>query len=138
MRRGSDCSYTYTADKINASLPWKQRHRGSGPGGGGIQPLLPAGNPKDGPGAVIDLSSSMMLPPRGFETARSDGSSPNVHREKFTLFPPFEAKQHPFGNYWTCIGGLGEVVGVLPIKAQTDQLVQRFFECVDPLYPYVI
>ncbi|KAF2165804.1 hypothetical protein M409DRAFT_24091 [Zasmidium cellare ATCC 36951] len=57
--------------------------------------------------------------------------------ERFTLFPHYENKQHPFGNYWTCIGGLSEVVGVLPSKSQADLLVEKYFNAVDPLYPVI-
>lgn len=88
-----------------------------------MQPLLPAQNP-EGIGSVVSLSLSMFNSSRCIDAARSDGSSPRMHRERFTLFQPFEAKPHPFGNYWTCIGGLGEVVGVLPNKAQSDLLVK--------------
>lgn len=63
--------------------------------------------------------------------------SPPIQRERFTLFPLYETKQHPFGNYWTFQGGLVELVGVLPSKQQADVLVGIYFECVDPLYPIV-
>jgi len=43
--------------------------------------------------------------------------------------------EHPFANYWTCEGGLPEVVGVLPDKVQADILLTQYFECVDPVYP---
>ena len=42
---------------------------------------------------------------------------------------------HPFQNYWTCEGGLPEVISVLPDKLQADILLARYFECVDPVYP---
>lgn len=45
--------------------------------------------------------------------------------------------QHPFANYWTCQGGVPEVIGVLPSKDQADILVAKYFECVDPVYPFV-
>ncbi|KAL5612033.1 hypothetical protein BROUX41_000405 [Berkeleyomyces rouxiae] len=45
--------------------------------------------------------------------------------------------QHPFANYWTCEGGLPEVISVIPSKAQTDSLMARYFECVDPVYPMI-
>ncbi|KAK4977406.1 hypothetical protein LTR66_010729 [Elasticomyces elasticus] len=45
--------------------------------------------------------------------------------------------QHPFSNYWTCQGGLPEVIGVLPSKDQADILIARYFECVDPVYPFL-
>ncbi|KAI9645588.1 hypothetical protein NHQ30_006330 [Ciborinia camelliae] len=43
--------------------------------------------------------------------------------------------EHPFANYWTCQGGLPEVISVLPAKGQADILMERYFECVDPVYP---
>ncbi|KAA8571891.1 hypothetical protein EYC84_001843 [Monilinia fructicola] len=43
--------------------------------------------------------------------------------------------EHPFANYWTCQGGLPEVISVLPVKEQADMLMERYFECVDPVYP---
>ena len=45
--------------------------------------------------------------------------------------------QHPFSNYWTCQGGLPEVITVLPSKEQADILVARYFEVVDPVYPFI-
>ncbi|KAI1814315.1 fungal-specific transcription factor domain-containing protein [Poronia punctata] len=45
--------------------------------------------------------------------------------------------EHPFANYWTCEGGLPEVIGVLPEKLQADILLGQYFECVDPVYPMV-
>ncbi|KAL3955354.1 hypothetical protein ACCO45_010917 [Purpureocillium lilacinum] len=45
--------------------------------------------------------------------------------------------EHPFANYWTCEGGLPEVISVLPEKIQADILLARYFECVDPVYPMI-
>lgn len=45
--------------------------------------------------------------------------------------------EHPFANYWTCEGGLQEVISVFPEKMQADILVGRYFECVDPVYPMI-
>jgi hypothetical protein len=45
--------------------------------------------------------------------------------------------EHPFANYWTCEGGLPEVISVLPDKIQADVLLERYFECVDPVYPMI-
>ena len=45
--------------------------------------------------------------------------------------------EHPFANYWTCEGGLPEVVAVLPDKIQADILINTYFECVDPVYPMI-
>jgi hypothetical protein len=45
--------------------------------------------------------------------------------------------EHPFANYWTCQGGLPETISVLPEKVQADILLDRYFECVDPVYPMI-
>ncbi|POR39089.1 Zn(II)2Cys6 transcription factor, partial [Tolypocladium paradoxum] len=45
--------------------------------------------------------------------------------------------EHPFANYWTCEGGLPEVISVLPDKIQADILLARYFECVDAVYPMI-
>lgn len=45
--------------------------------------------------------------------------------------------EHPFANYWTCEGGLPEVISVLPDKLQADILLGQYFECVDPVYPMI-
>jgi hypothetical protein len=45
--------------------------------------------------------------------------------------------EHPFANYWTCQGGLAETISVLPEKLQADILLERYFECVDPVYPMI-
>ncbi|CAK1362026.1 putative transcriptional regulatory protein [Cercospora beticola] len=45
--------------------------------------------------------------------------------------------QHPFANYWTCQGGLPEVVTVLPNKDQADILVSKYFEIIDSVYPFI-
>lgn len=45
--------------------------------------------------------------------------------------------EHPFSNYWTCQGGLPEVISVLPEKIQADILLERYFEVVDGVYPMI-
>lgn len=45
--------------------------------------------------------------------------------------------EHPFANYWTCQGGLPETISVLPDKMQAGILLERYFECVDPVYPMI-
>ncbi|KAK4553748.1 hypothetical protein LTR86_009246 [Recurvomyces mirabilis] len=45
--------------------------------------------------------------------------------------------QHPFSNYWTCQGGLPEVISVMPSKDQADILIEKYFESVDPVYPFM-
>ena len=47
------------------------------------------------------------------------------------------SSQHPFSNYWTHQGGLTEVIQVLPSKEQSDILVAKYFEAVDPVYPMI-
>ena len=48
---------------------------------------------------------------------------------------PSNTDRHPFSNYWTLTGGLGEVVSVLPSKEQADILINKYFDSVDPIYP---
>lgn len=45
--------------------------------------------------------------------------------------------EHPFNNYWTALGGLPEVVRVLPTKLEADILLERYFDSVDPVYPMI-
>ena len=45
--------------------------------------------------------------------------------------------EHPFSNYWTLSGGLAEVVQVLPSKDQSDILIAKYFDVVDPVYPMI-
>lgn len=45
--------------------------------------------------------------------------------------------QHPFLNYWTMQGGLPEVISVMPSKEQADILIAKYFEAVDPVYPFI-
>lgn len=40
---------------------------------------------------------------------------------------------NPFPNYWTLRGGFTEVVQVLPRKEQTEVLLEKYFESVDPI-----
>ena len=79
------------------------------------------------------------FPRRSFSQS-SSGSSPfllsNIPYSNSTPSNVFGiGSEHPFANYWTCQGGLPEVIGVLPSKDQTDILAERYFTCVDPIYP---
>lgn len=72
----------------------------------------------------------------------SSGSSPyllsNVPYSKSSPSNVFGVgSQHPFSNYWTCQGGLPEVISVLPSKEQADILIAKYFEVVDPVYPFI-
>ncbi|KAK0918889.1 hypothetical protein LTR91_008711 [Friedmanniomyces endolithicus] len=72
----------------------------------------------------------------------SNGSSPyllsNVPYSQSSPSNVFGiGSQHPFSNYWTCQGGLPEVISVMPSKEQADILIARYFEAVDPVYPFI-
>ncbi|EMC96459.1 hypothetical protein BAUCODRAFT_122462 [Baudoinia panamericana UAMH 10762] len=72
----------------------------------------------------------------------SNGSSPyllsNVPYAQSTPSNVFGVgSQHPFSNYWTCSGGLPEVISVMPSKEQADILIAKYFEVVDPVYPFL-
>ena len=72
----------------------------------------------------------------------SSGSSPyllsNVPYAKSSPSNVFGVgSQHPFSNYWTCAGGLPEVVSVMPSKEQADILIAKYFEIVDGVYPFL-
>nr|POE94596.1 putative transcriptional regulatory protein [Quercus suber] len=85
-------------------------------------------------------------PSKGHKTHRkswsSTGSLPfllsNVPYSKSSPSNVFGVgSQHPFSNYWTCQGGLPEVISVLPSKEQADILIAKYFETVDPVYPFL-
>lgn len=72
----------------------------------------------------------------------SAGSSPyllsNVPYAKSSPSNVFGVgSQHPFSNYWTCAGGLPEVISVMPSKEQADILIAKYFEVVDGVYPFI-
>ncbi|KAK5174915.1 uncharacterized protein LTR77_000051 [Saxophila tyrrhenica] len=72
----------------------------------------------------------------------SSGSSPyllsNVPYAKSSPSNVFGVgSQHPFSNYWTCAGGLPEVLSVMPSKEQADILIAKYFEVVDGVYPFI-
>ncbi|KAI1409127.1 fungal-specific transcription factor domain-containing protein [Hypoxylon sp. FL1857] len=62
-------------------------------------------------------------------------SIPNIADRASNVFGI--GSEHPFANYWTCEGGLPEVIGVLPEKLQADILLSQYYECVDPVYPII-
>ncbi|KJY00112.1 Zn(II)2Cys6 transcription factor like protein [Zymoseptoria brevis] len=91
--------------------------------------------------AANGLGPSIDRPPRPTQGA-SQGASPFlVSNIPFTQSSPSNVfgvgSQHPFSNYWTCQGGLPEVISVLPSKDQADLLIAKFFEVVDPVYPFI-
>lgn len=96
---------------------------------GSIKPVLP--NLADRGILTGDMAT------RG-SVASSTGLLSNVPFSHQTASNVFGiGSEHPFANYWTCEGGLPEVIGVLPEKLQADILLNQYFECVDPIYPMV-
>ncbi|KAH9812639.1 Fungal specific transcription factor domain [Teratosphaeria destructans] len=76
------------------------------------------------------------------KSSSSHGSSPFMlsnppysHSSPSNVFGV--GSQHPFSNYWTCEGGLAEVISVLPSKDQADILIATYFEAVDPVLPFM-
>jgi hypothetical protein len=95
----------------------------------GIQPVLP--NIADRGTLIRDTAT------RG-SVASSAGLLSNIPFSHPTASNVFGiGSEHPFANYWTCEGGLPEVIGVLPDKLQADILLSQYFECVDPVYPMI-
>jgi hypothetical protein len=83
--------------------------------------------------AVADTDSASRA-----SVALSTGLMSNVPYTKASSSNVFGiGSEHPFANYWTCQGGLQEVISVLPEKVQVDALLSRYFECVDPVYPMI-
>jgi hypothetical protein len=82
------------------------------------------------------MSGDLEMTSRGI--ALSTGLLSNVPYSLPTASNVFGiGSEHPFANYWTCEGGLPEVISVLPEKIQADILLGRYFECVDPVYPMI-
>lgn len=82
------------------------------------------------------MSGDLEMASRGI--ALSTGLLSNVPYSLPTASNVFGiGSEHPFANYWTCEGGLPEVISVLPEKVQADILLGRYFECVDPVYPMI-
>lgn len=89
---------------------------------------------------------SATIPPTTLVISRSNESpqQPNANPNNSNDYMAQSASnvfgigsEHPFANYWTCQGGLAEVISVLPEKIQADILLSRYFETVDSVYPYI-
>ena len=92
-------------------------------------------NTTDNGWSSIDSHSHMT--PRG-STASSPYTISNVPYSSTTPSNVFGmGTQHPFLNYWTMQGGLPEVISVMPSKEQADILIAKYFEAVDPVYPFI-
>ncbi|ODA76704.1 hypothetical protein RJ55_07975 [Drechmeria coniospora] len=134
IRRQSDCKYAHVANLleersrsvVNARRMTKPPRPPSAYGN------LSTPNIADR-GAIIDHDASS----RG-AVALSIGLLSNVPYSVTGASNVFGiGSEHPFANYWTCDGGLAEVILVLPDKIQADILLARYFECVDPVYPMI-
>ena len=105
----------------------------------------------------VNAASSTDLPSPASDAKEWSGAentvSPTTARFPSTI-PPFQVtnlpysqsspsnvfgvgSQHPFANWWTIYGGLPEVISVLPSKDQADILIAKYFEAVDPVYPFI-
>lgn len=103
--------------------------------------------PKKRSGGQTDRPFNTNAADRGFNTNRISSLSSMAIATSAGLLSnvPYSApgssnvfgigSEHPFANYWTCEGGLPEVISVLPDKLQADILIACYFECVDPVYP---
>ncbi|KAK0750972.1 fungal-specific transcription factor domain-containing protein [Schizothecium vesticola] len=133
IKRQTECSYAPVAnllEETNRSTTNGRRMTKAPKKKLGIQrPTLPA---------VADrgFSSNRPNPLNSIAIATSTGLLSNVPYSSSGSSNLFGVgSEHPFANYWTCEGGLPEVISVLPDKLQADILLSRYFECVDPVYP---
>ncbi|KAL7915657.1 fungal-specific transcription factor domain-containing protein [Trichoderma velutinum] len=135
IKRQTECIYAHVANVI------EETSRSAANGRRMTKP------PKKKPGSFGKLpvpniadrnaNSSDETPSRG-AIALSIGLLSNVPYSVATASNVFGiGSEHPFANYWTCEGGLPEVISVLPEKLQADILLSRYFECVDPVYPMI-
>jgi hypothetical protein len=100
-------------------------------------PMAINGEGKSPGGAKLDLRPPQRTDSRG-STSSSLGLLSNIPYTNPSASNVFGiGSEHPFANYWTCQGGLPEVISVLPEKLQADILLERYFECVDPVYPMI-
>ena len=129
LKRRSQCQYSQLADLIEES------HRALGIAKTPKQQLAGAANP-----ATRNTARDAARPRERGQSRSSAASSPmllsNMPFSHPTASNLFKA-EHPFSNYWTLAGGLAEVVGVLPEKDHSDILIAKWFEVVDPIYPFV-
>ncbi|GAW14338.1 hypothetical protein ANO14919_037390 [Xylariales sp. No.14919] len=135
IKRQTECRYAHVANLLEETTrsatngrrmtkPPKKRLTTNG-----IKPMAP--NIADRGILSGDLAARASV-------ASSAGLLSNVPFSHPTAFNVFGiGSEHPFANYWTCEGGLPEVIGVLPEKLQADILLSQYFECVDPIYPMI-
>ncbi|KAL9100587.1 MAG: hypothetical protein Q9163_004046 [Psora crenata] len=140
--RGTECQYSHLADLI------EQSHRTLGIDTPRKRPKMKKKTDTSGPKPTACAPSVSISPERpggprpadGTPSRSSTASSPillsNVPFSQPTHSNIFKA-EHPFSNYWTLQGGLAEVIRVLPSKDQSDILVAKYFDVVDPVYPLI-
>ena len=102
--------------------------------------LSPSGIATNRTASDADLGSSES-PVRKKLRSTHEGSPYLLSHLPFSTSTPSNifgvGSQHPFSNYWTCAGGIPEIIGVLPSKDQADILVAKYMEVVDPVYPCI-
>ena len=132
-KRRSQCQYSQLADLIEES------HRALGIESPRKKPKQQQQARTANP-ATIHASQDGKPPVERRQSRSSTGSSPmllsNMPFSHPTASNIFKA-EHPFSNYWTLAGGLAEVVEVLPSKDQSDILIAKYFDVVDPIYPMI-
>lgn len=143
VKRQSNCEYTAvanliaSADRKNGSS--KARYVTKPPNK--IRKISNASSSQTSP--VITDNGWPQIDQRAHRHSNaSSGSSPyllsNVPYAKSSPSNVFGVgSQHPFSNYWTCAGGLPEVVSVMPSKEQADILIAKYFDVVDGVYPFI-
>ncbi|KAL6861126.1 fungal-specific transcription factor domain-containing protein [Trichoderma novae-zelandiae] len=135
IKRQTECIYAHVANVIeetSRSAANGRRMTKPPKKKAGVNGQIPVPNIAD-----RNANSSDDTPSRG-AIALSIGLLSNVPYSVATASNVFGiGSEHPFANYWTCEGGLPEVISVLPEKLQADILLSRYFECVDPVYPMI-
>ncbi|KAL8409270.1 hypothetical protein RB594_007638 [Gaeumannomyces avenae] len=138
IKRQTTCRYAFVANLIEET--------GRSSGNGFRMLKAPAkkrrsdsmASPVSASKATADRGGLPMPAPAGSKgaIALSTGLLSNIPYSHPTASNVFGVgTEHPFANYWTCQGGLREVVAFMPDKQQADALLSRYFECVDPVYP---
>ncbi|KAF1992349.1 hypothetical protein K402DRAFT_388003 [Aulographum hederae CBS 113979] len=137
-KRGTPCHYSPVADLI-ASGSVGERRVSKSRKSNAVK--TPASASLAGPLSPVSSGDPSRNSYRGASLSSTGSTTQllsNVPHTKPTPSNIFGiAQQHPFTNYWTCQGGLAEVVGVLPSKDQADILISNYFESVDPVYPII-
>ncbi|KAF2154359.1 hypothetical protein K461DRAFT_312286 [Myriangium duriaei CBS 260.36] len=142
MKRQTDCHYTHIANLIASA-----KNNDGAKARYVTKPSIKARKPNSLPSYSDTDSRRPDSSSKSGEYARPKSSAGSAGSPYFTSSLPFSRStpssifgvgaQHPFSNYWTCAGGIAEVVGVLPSKEQADILIAKYFEVIDPVYPFI-